>query len=84
MGPMGFCLWLDHGLAWAEGCSEYRAMGTAVISATDLFRRRDFDSRRKLQTSAGAVFAGRFASLGHLNFDLRKRRRPVRRPAGSA
>jgi hypothetical protein len=71
---MGFCLWLDQGLAWAQGTYEYRPMGTAVISATDLFRRRDFDPRRKLPTPA-AEFEGRFASLGHLNAHLRERRK---------
>lgn len=50
-------------------------MGTAVIAATDLFRRRDFDPRRKLQAPRDARFAGQFASLGHLNGELRKRRR---------
>ncbi len=50
-------------------------MGTAVIAATDLFRQRDFDPRRKLQAPGTARFAGQFASLGHLNGELRKRRR---------
>ena len=40
---MGFYLWLDDDLAWAQGTYEYRPMGTAVIAASDLFRRRDFD-----------------------------------------
>ena len=39
---MGFYLWFDDALAWAQGTYEYRPMGTAVISASDLFRRRDF------------------------------------------
>jgi hypothetical protein len=43
---MGFYLWVGDGLAWAQGTYEYRPMGTAVISASDLFRRRDFDPRR--------------------------------------
>jgi hypothetical protein len=51
-------------------------MGTAVISATDLFRRRDFDPRRKLQAPGSAEFAGQFASIGHMNGHLRKRRGP--------
>ena len=67
-------MWLDNGLAWAQGTYEYRPMGAAVISATDLFRRRDFDPRRKVQTPATAEFAGCFASLGHLNAHLRERR----------
>ena len=70
---MGFYLWVDDGLAWAQGTYEYRPMGTAVISASDLFRRRDFDPRRKVRAPAG--FVGQFASLGHLNAQLQKRRR---------
>jgi len=72
---MGFYLWTDDELAWAQGTYEYRPMGTAVIAVSDLFRRRDFDPRRKLQPPAGARFEGQFASLGHLNGELRKRRR---------
>lgn len=76
---MGFCLWVDDGLAWAQGTYEYRPMGTAVISTTDLFWRRDFDARRKLQAPTTAEFVGRFASLGHLNAHLRQRRVTRRR-----
>jgi hypothetical protein len=72
---VGFYLWFDEGLAWAQGTYEYRPMGTAVIAASDLFRRRDFDPRRKLRTPQPAEFAGQFASLGHLNLQLQKRRR---------
>jgi hypothetical protein len=75
---MGFYLWLDGDVAWAQGTYEYRPMGAAVISASDLFRRRDFDSRLKPQPTPAAEFAGQFASLGHLNVHLkqnRKRRR---------
>ena len=72
---MGFYLWLADGLAWAQGTYEYRPMGTAVIAASDLFRRRDFDPRRKLRAPRTAEFAGQFASLGHLNAQLQKRRR---------
>jgi len=79
---MGFYLWLDDGLAWAQGTYEYRPMGTAVISATDLFHRRDFDPRRELRAPATAEFAGQFASLGQINAILRRRRghpKPLRR-----
>ena len=77
---MGFYLWFDRGLAWAQGTYEYRPMGTAVIAASDLFRRRDFDPRRKQPALRTAEFAGQFASLGHLNAQLLKRRsRGVRR-----
>lgn len=76
--PVGFYLWLDHELAWAQGTYEYRPMGTAVISASDLFRRRDFDPPRKLRPPHRAEFAGQFASLGHLNQQLQARRRKPR------
>ncbi|HTS27804.1 MAG TPA: hypothetical protein VMH81_18145 [Bryobacteraceae bacterium] len=71
---MGFYLWFDEGLAWAQGTYEYRPMGTAVIAACDLFRRRDFDPRRKPPMPQAAEFAGQFASLGQLNAQLQKRR----------
>jgi hypothetical protein len=85
---MGFYLWVDDGLAWAQGTYEYRPMGTAVISASDLFRRRDFDPRRKVRAPArSAGFVGQFASLGHLNAQLQNRRAvgPIgnRRPSGT-
>jgi len=71
---VGFYLWLDDELAWAQGTYEYRPMGTAVIARTDLFRRRDFDPGRKFEAARSARFAGQFASLGHLNGELRRRR----------
>ena len=67
---MGFYLWLNDELAWAQGTYEYRPMGTAVIAASDLFRRRDFDPRRKLRAPRDARYAGQFASIGHLNAQL--------------
>jgi hypothetical protein len=70
---MGFHLWVDRDLAWAEGTYEYRPMGTAVISTSDLFQRRDF--RRKLARPADAQYLGQFASIGHINAELLKRRR---------
>ena len=78
---MGFYLWLDGDLAWAQGTYEYRPMGTAVISASDLFRRRDFSPRRKVQAPREAEFAGQFASLGHLNIQMKNRRKGRKRPA---
>ena len=76
---MGFYLWFDQELAWAQGTYEYRPMGTAVIAACDLFRRRDFDPRRKLRAPGTAEFAGQFASLGHMNAQLQMRRSRGRR-----
>jgi len=72
---MGFYLWLGDGLAWARGTYEYRAMGSAVISATDLFRRRDFDPMHGPAAPHSAEFLGQFASLGQMNAQLRQRRR---------
>jgi hypothetical protein len=81
MKPMGFYLWLDTEVAWAQGTYEYRPMGAAVIASSDLFRRRDFDPRRQPAPARSAVYAGQFASLGHLNAHL-KRARPARRTSG--
>jgi hypothetical protein len=72
---VGFFLWVDDDLAWAQGAYEYRPMGAAVIGASDLFRGRDFSGRRKLQVPPTARYAGQFASLVHLNQHLVKRRR---------
>lgn len=71
---MGFHLWMDGGLAWAQGTYEYRPMGVAVISASDLFRRRDFDPRRRLPRSGTSIYVGQFASIGHLNQTLQRQR----------
>ena len=71
---MGFALWTDTGLAWAAGTSEYRAMGVAVVSDTDLFRAADFRHRVKLVLPP-ATFVGHFASLGQINDYLTKRRK---------
>lgn len=78
---MGFYLWMDGELAWAQGTYEYRPMGAAVISSSDLFCRRDFSARRK--APRWAEYVGQFASIGHLNQELVKRRRPaVKKRAG--
>ena len=75
---MGFYLWLDEQLAWAQGTYEYRPMGAAVISSSDLFRRRDFSPRRPPRPPRTARFAGQFASLGHLNQHLQTSRKRSR------
>jgi len=76
---VGYYLWVNDELAWAQGTYEYRPMGTAVISSSDLFRRRDFDARRKLRPPATAVYAGQFASLGQMNAQLQARRKRQRK-----
>ena len=73
---MGFHLWIDRDVAWAQGTYEYRPMGTANISTSDLFRRRDFHSR--LRPPRGAEYVGQFASIGQINAELIKRRKPTR------
>ena len=75
---MGFALWTDRDLAWAAGTSEYRAMGAAVVSNTDLFRAADFRNNRRPPVSS-LTFAGHFASLGQVNSYLRRSRPGGRR-----
>jgi hypothetical protein len=38
---MGFYLWIDRDLAWAQGTYEYRPMGAAVIAASGAFECRE-------------------------------------------
>jgi hypothetical protein len=71
---VGFALWTADGLAWAQGTHEYKPMGVAVISATDLFRPRDFDPGRRAPESA-AAYIGLFASMVDLNDWLESQRR---------
>jgi hypothetical protein len=75
---MGYHLWIDHDLAWAQGTYEYRPMGAAVVSTSDMFLRRDFSPRRRPQAPRDA-YIGQFASLGHINQELRVRRAISRR-----
>lgn len=72
---MGFYLWLNRDVAWAQGTYEYRPMGAAVIASSDLFTRRDFDSRRKVSVPSTAKYLGQFASLGQLNGILQGQRK---------
>jgi hypothetical protein len=74
---MGFHLWIDRDIAWAQGTYEYRPMGTATVSTSDLFRRRDF--RNRLRPPLAAQYLGQFASIGQINAELIKRRRTGRR-----
>ena len=69
---MGFALWVDRDVAWAEGTYEYRALGAAVISCTDLFQSSDF--KRERRAPGDGSFVGYFASLGQVNEYLGKRR----------
>lgn len=80
---MGFALWLDREIAWAEGTYEYRALGAAVIARTDLFRAADFKRDRHAPALRDDSFIGYFASLGDVNEYLRRQRRPDSLPSGA-
>jgi hypothetical protein len=71
---VSFSLWIAGDVAWAQGMYESRPMGTAVISVTDLFKRRDFLSLRRAPSVLDPSYVGLCASLGDLNATLRKRR----------
>jgi hypothetical protein len=73
---MGFALWTATGLAWAQGTHEYKPMGAAVISTTDLFRPRDFHPSRRVPEKS-ATYVGLFASIVDLNDWLADRRDKV-------
>ena len=60
-------MWVDREVAWAAGTVEYRALGAAVISNTDLFRSSDFHPYLKPPAFSDPTFAGYFASLGQVN-----------------
>ena len=68
---MGFALWIDGEQAWAQGTHEYKPMGVAVISASDLFRARDFRTRRYNPSRRAESFAGLYPSLEAVNRRLR-------------
>jgi hypothetical protein len=72
---MGFALWIDGDLAWAQGVHEYRPMGTAVIGVNNVFRHRDFHSRRSSPRREGPHYVGLFASVVDLNAHMGGRSR---------
>lgn len=72
---MGFALWTENGLAWAQGTHEYKPMGAAVISTTDLFRPKDFSPARRAPSEEDRSYVGLFASIVDLNAWLEKNRR---------
>ena len=71
---MGFSLWIAGDVAFAQGTYESRPAGTAVISVTDLFKRRDFHPLNRAPSVFDPSYVGLFASLGDLNAELRRRR----------
>ena len=56
--------WRVNTLAWAQGTYEYRPMGAAVISKSDLFRRRDFSPRRPPRPRARPASPGSSPAWG--------------------
>jgi hypothetical protein len=72
---MGFALWVNGGLACARGTHEYKPMGIAIISATDLFRGRDFRPPRAAPAFPETSYVGLFASLVDVNHWLKRRNR---------
>ncbi len=76
---MGFALWMEPELAIAAGTYEYRAMGVAILSETDLFRPADFRRNRRPPPVTSPTFAGHFASIAHVNAYLLARRSALRR-----
>ena len=77
---VSFNRWIAGDVAWAQGMYESRPMGTAVISVTDLFKRRDFQPQRRTPSVFDPSYVGLCASLGDLNATLRKRRLVSARP----
>jgi hypothetical protein len=71
---MGFALWLENDLAWAQGTHEYRPMGAAIIGARTLFSARDFRPSRIAPARDHHSYIGLFASIGEMNDYLRRSR----------
>jgi hypothetical protein len=61
---MGFSLWISPEVAFAQGTYESRPAATAMITATDLFKRRDFRPANRAPGVLDARYVGLFASLG--------------------
>ncbi len=74
MKAMGFALWIDDDVACAQGTHEYRPMGIAFISATDVFQPRDFLRGTRARPRNDHAFVGLFASLQHVNRYLARHR----------
>ena len=71
---MGFALWMNDEVAVAQGTHEYRPMGIAVVSITDIFTPRDFRPLERAKDRTDESFVGLFASLNHVNRFLRRNR----------
>jgi hypothetical protein len=71
---MGYALWVDGELAYAEGTHEYRAWGSAVVGIRTQFRLKDFRPRHGKRPRQGKEFIGLFPSLEEVNIYLRVRK----------
>ena len=71
---MGFALWIDDSVAWAEGTHEYRPLGAGVIASSSQFVERDFRPRAPRRRQNDPAFAGFFGSLVEVNAHLARRR----------
>jgi hypothetical protein len=69
---MGFALWLENDVAWAQGTHEYRPMGAAIIGVRTLFSARDFRSSHVAPSRDHRSYVGLFASIGEMNDYLRR------------
>jgi hypothetical protein len=71
---MGFALWMEEDVAWAQGTHEYRPMGAAVIGSRTLFAARDFRPALRAPSRNHSAYVGLFASIGEMNEYLYRRR----------
>ena len=71
---MGFALWIENDVAWAQGTHEYRPMGIAIIGSRTVFSSRDFRPQGAAPSHDHHSYVGLFASIGEMNdFLLRNR-----------
>jgi hypothetical protein len=71
---MGFALWVETDVAWAQGTHEYRPMGVAVICARTIFSARDFHRSGTAPSRDHGSYIGLFASIGEMNDYLMRNR----------
>jgi len=81
---MGFALWIDDTIAWAEGTHEYRPLGAGVIASSSQFVERDFRPRAPRRRQNDPAFAGFFGSLMEVNAHLARRRNGRALPKAAA
>ena len=74
MITMGFALWIESDVAWAEGTHEYRPMGVAIVGSRTIFSARDFRPARPAPSRDHRSYVGLFASIGEMNDFLARNR----------